>query len=93
MSTLQELKIAQNEYTEALIRMATAKFQLEEAKSVQIIQGVEGKNQMERDARLRDNLDTEYLEEHRANIKVIEKRGVFENASRQFEFDKISAQI
>ena len=93
MNSLQELKVAQNEYTEALVRLAIAKYNLEGEKTIQIIQGIEGKNQAERDARLRDNLEAEYREEYKANIGIIEKRGAFENASRQFEFDQIAAQI
>ncbi len=93
MSTLEELKTAQDEYTAALVRLADVKHTLKTAESEMIIAGVEGKNQSERDAKLRISLQERYDAESVANIDVILKRGAFENASRQFEFDQITAQI
>lgn len=92
MGHLQELKTAQNEYTGALVRLASAKYGLKRAETEAIVAGVEGKNQSERDANLMTQLSKYYLHEHEANMDVIQRRGTFENASRQFEFDGIVAQ-
>ncbi len=78
MDTQKALEIfitRQLELTDALVAYAEAKFKLEESKTVLMIQGVEGKNQAERDARLRDSLDTEYRVEHKASIQVIKTKG------------------
>ncbi len=81
------------ELTDALIVQAEAKFELEESKTVLIIQGIEGKNQAERDARLRDSLDAKYSAEHQANIMVIKTKGNFAIATNQIEIAKIEASI
>jgi len=83
----------QLELMDALVAQSEAKFKLEESKTVLIIQGVEGKNQSERDARLRDSLDTEYLTEHKASIQVIKAKGCMAIATHQIEMAKIEAHI
>ena len=91
--SLQELKVAQNEYTDALVKYAEEKFDLKNAEAEIIIGGVDGKNQTERDAQLRTRLQGYHDAEHKASIEAIKKRGAFENASRQHEYNIIEAQI
>ena len=96
MDTQKALEIfitRQLELTDALVAYAEAKFKLEESKTVLMIQGVEGKNQAERDARLRDSLDTEYRVEHKASIQVIKTKGNLAISTHQIEIAKIEASI
>jgi len=93
MSNLEDLKKAQNEYTEALVKHMEEKFDLKNHEAEIIAGGVEGKNQAVRDAQLRVRLQGYHDAEHKAGIEATKARGKFENASRQFEFDGISAQF
>ena len=87
MSYLEDLKTAQNEYTEALVKHMEEKFDLKNAEAEIVADGAEGKNQAERDAKLRVRLQGYHDAEHAANINAIKARGKFENASRYFECD------
>ena len=90
---LQWIFTNQDRYTEALVKHVEAKYALKCAETDALLAGVDGKNQMQRDAQLRSQLVSEYQTEHEANINSIKQRGDFENALRQYELSVLELQV
>ena len=86
---LELVNTRQDDLVQALIGYAHAKYDLESEKANLTVSGVEGKNKEQRDAKLREQLTTLFHAEHLANVAVIQAKGSFANANRQFEMSML----
>ena len=81
--TLQAARLV---YRDVANSLATAKFDLETKKAQHLAEGVEGKNQEQREAALRQVLGAEYEQVHKAETDLTNVRVDLENAQTVWDW-------
>lgn len=87
------LEDAQIAYCGAVTAHAEAKRTLEVAEAVKLCEGVEGKNEAQRDAKLRLELSGEYIALAEAEDALTEARCAFEVARLEWDLARYSVRV